>query len=75
MSFMVAFHHSFRALFLKSLMVILMDHNTSNVSLLSHAQHLHRFFTFMTSPETLRNKDSVSYRAHFRDENLKDPKR
>lgn len=55
----------------QSLMAII----SGNTSLLSHAQHLQRFFTLMSSPETLRNKESVSYHAHFRDENQKDQKR
>lgn len=64
-SFVVAFHPYFHVLFLKSLMVIISDNTTNNISLLSHAQHLQRFFTFMTSPETLRNKESMSYHAHI----------
>lgn len=60
-SLVVAFHHCFHVLFLKSLTVIISDKNTNNISLLSHAQPLQRFFTFVTSPEALRNKGSASY--------------
>ena len=38
-SFVVAFHHYFHVLFLKTLMVISSDDNTNNISFLNHAQH------------------------------------
>lgn len=74
-SFVVAFHHYFHVLFLKTLMVIISGDNTNNISFLNHAQHWQRFFTFMTSPEALGNKGSVWNHAHFRDKNPKGQKR
>lgn len=55
--FMVALHHCFHALSLKSLIVVNSDNNTNNSFLLNHALCLQRLFTSVIPSETQGKKD------------------